>query len=129
MPLALLLVFAGGVLGTGSRYGLDVMIPTGDGWPWATFIINIAGSFALGLVVEAIAQRGDDTGRRRKLRLFLGPGVLGGFTTYSAFAVEVVTRPDVALAAVYGVTSVIIGVFAALVGIWAASVVFPTERP
>ncbi|SJN37995.1 CrcB protein [Micrococcus luteus Mu201] len=53
---------------------------------WSIFWINITGALALGVLLEALAHRGPDAGRRRVLRLLLGTGVLGGFTTYSTLA-------------------------------------------
>lgn len=53
---------------------------------WAIFWINIAGALLLGVLLEHLAHRGPDEGRRRTLRLLLGTGVLGGFTTYSTLA-------------------------------------------
>jgi CrcB protein len=51
-------------------------------------LVNVAGAFALGLLLAALARRGPDRGRRRMLRLLLGTGLLGGFTTYSTLAVD-----------------------------------------
>jgi CrcB protein len=87
-PTYLLLVFIGGMGGTLARFGLAQALPTPAGLPLGIFLINIAGAFALGLLLEALAQRGPDEGRRRAIRLLLGTGFLGGFTTYSALAVD-----------------------------------------
>src|SRR5699024_11239433 len=54
--------------------------------PVGTFLANISGAFLLGLLVESLSRRGADHGRRRDLRLLLGTGLLGGYTTYSALA-------------------------------------------
>lgn len=87
-PTYLLLVFIGGMSGTLARFGLAGALPTPAGLPLGIFLINIAGAFALGLLLEALAQHGPDEGRRRAIRLLLGTGFLGGFTTYSALAVD-----------------------------------------
>ena len=87
-PLGLIL--AGGAVGTTVRYLLGrVFPPTAGSFPWTTFTINVIGAFSLGLLVFALARRGADAGGLRRLRLLLGTGVLGGFTTYSTFALEV----------------------------------------
>lgn len=57
-------------------------------FPIGTLVVNVAGAFALGYLLEALSRRGRETVRRRKIRLGIGTGVLGGFTTYSALALE-----------------------------------------
>lgn len=79
-------VAAGGVVGTAAREGLALVLP-GGGFPAAVFTVNLAGAFLLGFLLEALARRGRDVGLRRLMRLGLGTGVLGGFTTYSTLAV------------------------------------------
>ena len=62
-PTALLLVFCGGVLGTALRFAGETLRPhDGAGWPWATFMINLAGAFILGAPLEGLARSGGDTG-------------------------------------------------------------------
>lgn len=115
-----LLVAAGGTLGTGARALLDeALTGRAGGWPWATFGANVSGALLLGVLVAALAGGGPDVGARRLTRLALGTGVLGGYTTYSAFAVQVVGlaeggRPGVALG--YAAGSVVAGLLAAWVG-------------
>jgi fluoride exporter len=82
----------------------------------ATLAVNLLGALLLGALLEALARRGPDTGRRRLLRLGLGTGVLGGFTTYSTLAVETATLPT-ALAVAYLAASVLLGAAAALAGV------------
>ena len=119
-PSAIALVFAGGSLGVLVRAGLDRAFPSGSGFPTMTFVINLAGAFALAVLIESLALRGPDAGRRRMLRLVLGTGVLGGFTTYSAFAVEtdaLLRGGQAALALTYTAGTVALGLAASIVGI------------
>ena len=131
---ALALVAAGGAAGTLARYGLERAIgnPPG-GFPWATFTANVTGAFLLGALLHALVLAGDDTGARRAVRLCLGTGVLGGYTTYSGFAVQTVTLagavpsaalppggPAPLLALGYDVASLACGIGAALLGAAAA---------
>ena len=81
-------VAAGGALGSLARYGLSHALPSVGGWPVATLTENLLGAFLLGLLLETLGRAGAETPRRRWLRLTLGTGVLGGFTTYSALALE-----------------------------------------
>lgn len=84
---ALIWVVAGGAAGTALRAALaEVLVAEPGAWPWATFVVNLVGSLALGGLVGVLADRRSE--RARTLRLALGTGLLGGFTTYSAFAVE-----------------------------------------
>ena len=88
----LLLVVVGGASGTAARSGIESAYPAvPGGWPWATFWINVSGALALGALLETLAVLGPDDGWRRRARLGLGTGVLGGFTTYSSFVVETAT--------------------------------------
>jgi len=113
---ALALVVAGGTVGTLVRALLEDAFGAGRGeWPWATFAINVVGSFLLGLLVAALAARGGD----ERIRLALGTGVLGGFTTYSTFIVEVdrlVADGHLGLGTGYALGSVVVGVLAAAAG-------------
>lgn len=81
----LLLVAVGGVLGAVGRYAVSVVMPTGD-WPWATLSVNLAGSLAIGLLVPLLPEG--------RWRLFAVTGVLGGFTTYSALALDATVLLD-----------------------------------
>jgi CrcB protein len=75
------LVAIGGALGAAARYGLGLAWPTPPhGFPWVTFVINVVGCLAIGVLY------GVD--RRPAVRLFAGTGMLGGFTTFSSYAVE-----------------------------------------
>ena len=115
------LVALGATLGTLLRVVIEGAFPFAPGsWPWSTFVINIVGSFLLGSLVEALARRGEDVGRRRALRLGLGTGVLGGFTTYSTFVMEVVALEGLSgmgPSAGYALVSIALGIAAAGAGI------------
>ena len=88
-PSVLAVVMAGGLLGTLARYGLSLAWPTGAGhFPLATFIVNTTGAFVLALLLTVLAQHPRPG---HHLRPFAATGVLGGWTTYSALAVEGVT--------------------------------------
>lgn len=119
------LVAAGGAVGVLARAGIEQAFPAAPGgWPWATFWINVAGSLALGALLEILVRSGPDHGWRRAVRLGCGTGVLGGFTTYSTFAVETLLLADDGAAAVgiaYALVSVVVGVAAAAAGITLAA--------
>lgn len=121
---ALGLVFAGGVAGTAARYLLTGLVPRWGGWPAAIFAVNVSGAFLLGLLLEGLARRGSDRGGRRQLRLLLGTGFCGAFTTYSALAVDtelLLRRVHVALAAGYALGTVVLGFGASALGVWVGS--------
>jgi CrcB protein len=85
------MVMAGGVLGAGAREAIEQALPTSThGFPAATLLINLAGAFCLGLLLEALVRSGEDAGWRRQARLLGGTGFCGAFTTYSTLAVETV---------------------------------------
>ncbi|MHC2998352.1 CrcB-like protein [Microbacterium sp. HJ5] len=105
-------VVVGGALGVVARAGILAAVSDEAIVPWVTLAINAVGSFALGVVVGLL----DD--RHPHARAFLGTGVLGGFTTYSAFAVETaVWFATPALAAALAGASVLAGVTGALAGL------------
>lgn len=119
-PRLVLAVAGGGAVGTVARYGLAQALPTGDGVPWATLVANVVGAFLLGLLLEALVRSGPDAGGRRLARLGLGTGVLGGFTTYSAFAVEIDARlrdGHALLALGYAAGSIALGLAACALGV------------
>jgi len=84
---ALLLVSLGGAIGTGLRFGVGRAIGpwVPPAFPWATFTVNVIGCFLLGVIAEAV---GDRRIAEVELRAILGAGVMGGFTTYSSFNIE-----------------------------------------
>lgn len=81
------LVAAGGVAGSGLRLVVGAALPQSGALPVAVIVINLSGAFALGLLLEALRRPGPESRSRRAARLGVGTGVLGGYTTYSAFAV------------------------------------------
>ncbi len=83
-------IAAGGALGTLARYGTDrALVVPSAGFPWATFAVNVAGSFLLGLIVTLVVERWPPT---RFVRPFAAIGFCGGFTTFSTLAVETAQR-------------------------------------
>lgn len=116
-----LLVAAGGAVGTAARAQLELMYPPpAGGWPWVTFWINLAGSFVLGLLVTSVQRAGPDAGWRRAVRLGVGTGIVGGFTTYSTFVLEIERLVDgghVLTGSGYAVVSIVVGLVAAGLGV------------
>ena len=123
-PSMLAVVLAGGAVGTAAREGLVLVIPAIGGLPLAILLINVVGAFVLGLLLEALVRRGPDVGRRRLVRLAVGTGFCGGFTTYSALAVgtaELLRAGTTGLAIAYAAGSVLLGALAAWVGVLVGS--------
>ena len=117
-PLLLLGAIAlGGVVGSEARYGLTLAFPDADsGVPWTTFAVNVLGCLAIGALMVGVRRWGP---RRPLLRPFAGVGVLGGFTTFSAYAVGVerlLTSGGAAAGTVYLVLTPVCAVTAALAG-------------
>lgn len=128
-PALLGMVVTGGAAGTAIRAELARLVPPAPGgWPWATFVVNVTGALVLGALLETLIRTGPDSGWRRRMRLTFGTGLLGGYTTYSTFAVEIVEMSrDGAplLGPLYGLVSVALGVAAAAAGYWLAAAVTP----
>lgn len=119
-PRLLLLVAVGGALGTGLREALSLIFPPVSGVAITTGVINVVGALVLGLLLTILSARGDDTGRRRDVRLFAGTGILGGFTTYSALATDTVLVGDAGrflAAGGYALGTLLLGLAAAALGI------------
>jgi fluoride exporter len=103
-------IFAGGSLGSLARAALATLVPAdGVSWPWATFIVNIAGAFVLGYATTRLLERLPLSSYRRP---FIGTGFCGGLTTFSTMQVEtlkMMQHGHWALAAGYSVTSIVAG--------------------
>ncbi len=114
-------IAAGGALGAPARYGVGQLIRTSaDQIPWATFVTNVTGSFALAIILVLVFERFPPSSY---LRPFVATGFLGAFTTYSTFAVEtdlLVRDGHVGLALGYAAASLMAGCVAVWVGIWCA---------
>ncbi|BAK65083.1 protein CrcB homolog [Sphingobium sp. SYK-6] len=84
------LVMAGGAIGAGLRYqlGRGALRLLGPGWPWGTLAANVLGGLAMGLLVGWLAAR--SAPGAEPIRLFVAVGILGGFTTFSAFSLETI---------------------------------------
>ena len=114
-----LLVFVGGGLGASLRHFVNLICARGLGtaFPWGTFLINISGSLVMGLIAGYLAFKGEAS---QPWRLFVMTGILGGYTTFSAFSLDVALlteRHEIGLAALYVLASVgfsIGGLFAGL---------------
>jgi CrcB protein len=114
-----LLVFIGGGLGSTLRHIINMITPRvlGTGFPYHTFIINITGSIVMGLIAGYLAFKGEAS---QPWRLFLMTGILGGYTTFSAFSLDAALlyeRGEIGLALFYVLGSVlfsIAGLFAGL---------------
>jgi CrcB protein len=122
------LVALGGAIGTAIRALLAEAFPAHDGISWTILGINVVGAFCLGLLLEALAHRGPDLGRRRTLRLFVGTGVLGGFTTYSTLADDTAQLLDGGrwgAGAGYALLTVVLGLLAVAAGVLLAGAVRP----
>ncbi|MES2119020.1 MAG: fluoride efflux transporter CrcB [Pseudomonadota bacterium] len=114
-----LIVFLGAGIGGALRHGVNVASSRlfGLGFPFGTLIVNIAGSFLMGLLAGYFAFR---PGVDQHMRLFLTTGILGGFTTFSAFSLDtmlLIERNRYALAAGYAAGSVAFSVAALFIGL------------
>lgn len=124
----LLLVAAGGATGAVMRYltGMASLRLLGPGWPWGTLTVNVVGGFAMGLLVATLALRGGAD--QERWRVLLGVGVLGGFTTFSAFSLEValmIERREWPQAFGYSTLSVVLSIAALFAGLMMARRMLP----
>ena len=115
-----LIVGFGAFLGGAMRHGVNQMMMRlfGPGFPLGTFTVNVMGSLAMGLIVGYFAFKGQAS---QPIRLFLTTGLLGGFTTFSAFSLDfalLVERGEPLTAAIYGVCSVGLSILALFAGLW-----------
>jgi len=110
-------VALGGAIGSVGRYAVGVALPHGaTGFPWATLLVNVSGAFAMGLLVAYLVDR---PGVHRLARPFVGVGLLGGWTTFSALAIEVVqlgVADEVQLALAYVAATFLVGTLAVAAG-------------
>jgi CrcB protein len=123
-PKILGTIALGGMIGAEARYGLALAMPHHAGsWPWATLLTNISGSLLLGVLMAAIAS----AGRPPQLaRPFVGVGFLGGFTTFSTYAVDLreqLGHGHPGAAAAYALVSLVGGVLAVVIGLRATSAI------
>jgi len=129
---ALGLVAVGGIVGALARYGLSRAFPVGSGtFPTTTFVMNVSGAFVLTVLLEWLVRRGAP---EHWLRLLIGVGALGAFTTMSTFATELALlwRDHERVTAVeYALASVIAGALAVLLGLvvtgWRRATPLPDE--
>ena len=114
-------IAVGGALGAPARYGVAELIHVAPNtFPWATFWINVSGSFALGAVLAILIERYPPS---HYARAFVATGFLGAYTTYSTFAVEtdlLIKDGYAAIALTYVIASVVVGLSAAWAGLWLA---------
>jgi CrcB protein len=114
-----LLVFLGGGLGAALRHGVNLLAARllGTHFPYATIIENVSGSLVMGLLAGYFAFKGDAV---QPIRLFLATGVLGGYTTFSAFSLDTALlweRGEVGLAVLYVAGSVALSIAALFAGL------------
>ena len=123
-----LLVAMGGALGAMARYGLGLTVgrlAPGASWPWATFAANITGGLLMGLLAGWLALKSG--AGQESIRLFAAVGLLGGFTTFSAFSLEaalMIERREIVSAFVYAASSVVLAIAALFVGLMIARKLF-----
>jgi CrcB protein len=121
-------VALGGALGAAARYGLIVAWPHApDGFPWATLVTNLSGCALIGVLMQLVTTR---IAPHRLVRPFFGTGVLGGFTTFSTYAVEsrglfAADRPGLAIGYLLGTLAGALG--AVRLGMWAADRMRPSR--
>lgn len=114
----LVVISAGGALGSLARWGVGELVPwRGEGFPWATFVENVTGGLALGVLMVLVL---DVWPGRRYLRPFLGVGLLGGYTTFSAYMLEtrdLLSGGQVSTAFAYLGGSLVAGLLAVALGL------------
>jgi fluoride exporter len=113
-------VALGGAIGSAARYGVNVWLGRilGTDFPWHTFIVNVAGCFSMGVLVALMALK---LNVGPEIRAFLTTGILGGFTTFSAFSLDfalLVERKTYGAALAYGAGSVALSLIAVFAGLF-----------
>lgn len=117
--MTIIWVALGGALGSAARYAVNVGVgkALGSVFPWHTVIVNVAGCFAMGVLIELMARK---LNVGQEARAFLTTGILGGFTTFSAFSLDfalLVERKTYGLAGLYAAGSVILSLAAVFAGL------------
>ena len=115
----LLLAAAGGAIGAAGRYLVSVAALRwfGYGFPWGTLTVNVLGCFLMGILIELLALKYSAS---NEVRIFLATGILGGFTTFSAFSLDFAVlyeRREVATALTYAGASVVLSILALFAGL------------
>lgn len=118
--LNFILVGAGGAIGSMLRHGVGLLLLRlmGGSFPWGTMTVNLLGSFLIGIIVGVLAFT---TQWSQDIRLFLVVGILGGFTTFSAFsldAISLIEKGHIAPACLYIVGTVCFSLLATFAGLW-----------
>ena len=116
---AILLVAVGGALGAVGRYAVGLFVKSASAFPWATLGVNLVGSLLMGLVIGWLVRQPQEN---ELMRLFLAVGTLGGFTTFSAFSMdlfELIEKREMAAMALYLGGSVVGGMLAFILGFMA----------
>src|SRR5262245_59609118 len=119
--MGFLIVFLGGGLGVALRHGVNLVSARllGTGFNYATLFENVSGSFVMGVIVAYFAFK-DGASVSQHWRLFLTTGILGGYTTFSAFSLDTILlyeRGEPGLAALYAVLSVVLSVGGLMAGL------------
>ncbi len=122
--LHLVIVAAGGAIGASLRHLVNfaALRLVGPNFPWGTMAINLAGSLAMGVFIELLARRFNAS---NEVRLFVATGILGGFTTFSAFSLDFAVlweRGAMISALGYALASVIGSLLALFLGLWLARI-------
>jgi len=120
--IATLIVFLGAGIGGALRHGINIAIARlfGTAFPWGTLTVNVCGSLLMGLIAGWLAFKAGE-GWSQHMRLFLTTGILGGFTTFSAFSLDVVLlweRGQAGPAGAYVLVSVILSIAALAAGLF-----------
>jgi fluoride exporter len=115
----LILATLGGAIGSGARHLVNISLTRalGPAFPWATLTVNVVGSFLMGFLIDMIMRR---FGGSPEMRTFLATGILGGFTTFSAFSLDISTllaRDEILTALIYVLASVAISLLALYAGL------------
>jgi CrcB protein len=128
-PRAVAAVAAGAVIGGALRYAVDHVLPNSPTqFPWATFTVNLTGSFALGALLMVVFE---STWSVRYLREFAGVGVLGSYTTFSTWMVELrgqAAASELRALNLYLVGSIVLGLTASALGVAAGRIATTRRR-